>query len=73
MVANSAPGFDLRYCWLNQLVLSKSNLAPALPTLSKEKESTNSCMLNNSWGVPGFQPKKTNIFVNASGKYPSSL
>src|SRR5699024_2948770 len=57
------------------LVLSKSNLAPAFETFSKENCSINSAKLKISCSdpFPGFQPNNTNILITASGKYPDSL
>ena len=55
------------------MFFSGSNLAPALWTLFKSKDSTNSSRLNNSFSVPSFQPNNARKLITASGKKPFSL
>ena len=55
------------------MAFSGSNFAPLFPTLSKENSLINSSIVKSSLELPGFHPKKANIFTNDSEKYPFSL
>ena len=72
-LASFSSSLFFRYCWLNHLPFSISNLAPDLLILSMEKLSINSSNVKSSCSVPGFQPSIAKKLVIASGRYPCPL